>query len=141
VAARVALAGMRRVPNSGAPDGKVQNPLQLKAALQMGLLFQAELMARKLVRDHWGASGVSTSAFVLGLSDVDALTVSMARGIAPTLSPAIAATAIAIGVLANTGMKLGLAVVLGAPKFRAIAGGALALMLVAIGATLLILPH
>ena len=95
-------------------------------------------MAVFLVRDTWGQSGVFTSAAVLGLTDVDALTVSMTRGTATMASPVLAATAIAIGVLANTAMKLGLALFLGAPRFRAIAGGALALMLVAIAATLLL---
>jgi uncharacterized membrane protein (DUF4010 family) len=84
----------------------------------------------------WGASGVLTSAAVLGLTDVDALTVSMARGVAQTASPTIAATAIAVGVLANTGMKLGLALFFGSRRFRLIAGGALALMFIALGAAL-----
>jgi uncharacterized membrane protein (DUF4010 family) len=68
---------------------------------------------------------------------VDALTVSMTRGVAQTVSPVVAATAIAVGVAANTAMKLVLALFFGGPRFRAIAGGALALMLVAIGVTLL----
>jgi uncharacterized membrane protein (DUF4010 family) len=66
--------------------------------------------------------------------------VSMTRGAAGTVPPAVAAVAIAVGVLANTAMKLGLALFFGAPRFRAIAGGALASMLVAIGAALLLLP-
>lgn len=77
-----------------------------------------------------------TSAAVLGLTDVDALTVSMARGVAQTVSPAVAATAIAVGVMANTGIKLALALIFGSRRFRTIAGGALALMLVAILAAL-----
>jgi uncharacterized membrane protein (DUF4010 family) len=79
---------------------------------------------------------VFASAAVLGLTDVDALTVSMARGVAQTVSPVMAATAIAVGVLANTGMKLGLALFFGSRRFRLIAGGALAIMLVTLGATL-----
>ena len=78
------------------------------------------------------------SAAVLGLTDVDALTVSMAKEVALTISPAVAATAIAVGVLANTAMKLGLAIVLGGRTFRMIAGGALLVMLVAIGGALLV---
>ena len=105
----------------------------------MAILFQAVLMAVYLVSDAWGQSGVYTSAAVLGLTDVDALTVSMARGVAQTVSPGVAATAIAIGVLANTAMKLGLAVFFGGRRFRTIAGGALALMLVASGGALLLL--
>jgi uncharacterized membrane protein (DUF4010 family) len=48
----------------------------------------------------------------------------------------VAATAIAVGVLTNTGMKLALALFFGSRRFAAIAGGALVLMLVAIGAAL-----
>lgn len=139
VATLIAIAGARRIATAGAPDVSVRNPLQLGAALQMAVLFQAVLMGVHLVRNVWGQSGVLTSAAVLGLTDVDALTMSMARGVAATDSPAMAATAIAVGVLTNTAMKLGLAVVLGAPRFRAVAGGALALMLVAMGGTLLLL--
>ena len=80
-----------------------------------------------------------TSAAVLGLTDVDAVTVSMARGVAATASPAVVAIAIAVGVPAKA-MKLGLAVVFGAPRFRAIAAGSLALMLVAVGGALRLLP-
>jgi uncharacterized membrane protein (DUF4010 family) len=105
----------------------------------MAVLFQAVLMAVHLVGSVWGQSGVFTSAAVLGLTDVDALTMSMARGVAASQSEAVAATAIAVGVLANTAMKLGLAIFLGAPRFRTIAGGSLALMLVAAGGALLFL--
>ena len=141
VAALLAVVGVRRSPAAGAPDVPVRSPLQLGAALQMAVLFQAVLMAVHLVSNVWGQSGVFTSAAVLGLTDVDALTVSMARGVAAADSPAVAATAIAIGVLANTAMKLGLAVFFGAAQFRIIAGGALVLMLVAIGGALLVLPY
>lgn len=140
VAALVAVAGARRAPEAGPPEVSMRNPLQLAAALQMAVLFQAVLMAVHLAGDVWGQSGVLTSAAVLGLTDVDALTVSMARGVAATASPAAAGTAIAVGVLANTAMKLGLAVFLGAPVYRAIAGGSLALMLAVLGAALLLLP-
>ena len=137
VAALVAVAGTRRSLAEVPPDESLRNPLQLSAALQMALVFQAVLMAVHLAREAWGQSGVFTSAAVLGLTDVDALTVSMTRGVAQTVSPGVAATAIAVGVAANTAMKLALAVSLGSRRFQAIAGGALALMLVAIGVTFL----
>lgn len=137
VAALTAVAGARRSTQArGAPDVSLDNPLQLAGALQMAVLFQGVLMAVHIARQWWGASGVFTSAAVLGLSDVDALTVSMARGAASTISPAMAATAIAVGITANTGMKLGLALFFGSRRFRLIAGGALALMLVALGSAL-----
>jgi uncharacterized membrane protein (DUF4010 family) len=137
VATLAAVIGARRpAPAEHAPDVSLDNPLQLAGALQMAVLFQVVMMAVHIARESWGTSGVLTSAAVLGLTDVDALTVSMAKGAADTISPAIAATAIAVGVAANTGMKLGLALFFGSRRFRLIAGGALALMLVALGAAL-----
>jgi uncharacterized membrane protein (DUF4010 family) len=136
VAIAVAVAGALRSPREGAPEVPLRNPLQLAGALQMTVLFQAVLLAVYLARETWGASGVFTSAAILGLTDVDALTVSMTRDVAQTVSPAVAAIALAVGVLANTGMKLGLALFLGSRRFRAIAGGALALMFVALAAAL-----
>jgi uncharacterized membrane protein (DUF4010 family) len=138
VAGLVALVGARGSSGAAAPEVPVRNPLQLGAALQMALLFQAVLIAVYVIGDRWGRSGVFTSAAVLGLTDVDALTVSMARGVAASTSPATAAAAIAVGVLANTVMKLGLALVFGVPRFRTIAGGSLALMLATIVGALLL---
>jgi uncharacterized membrane protein (DUF4010 family) len=126
----------------GKRDDKVEprNPLQLGSALQMAGLFQIVLIVIHVARDAWGTSGVLASAAVLGLTDVDALTMSMSREVATSMSPAIAATGIAIGVLANTMMKLGLAVVLGNRTFKLITGGALALMFAALAVALWIRP-
>jgi uncharacterized membrane protein (DUF4010 family) len=134
VALIVAAAGALQSPAKAAPDVSMRNPLQLAGALQMAVLFQVVLLVVHIAREAWGTSGVLTTAAILGLTDVDALTVSMTRDVAQTVSQAIAATAIAVGVLANTGMKLGLAVFFGSPRFRALAGGALALMFLALGA-------
>jgi uncharacterized membrane protein (DUF4010 family) len=136
VAALVAAFGLRRSPAEQESSASLNNPLQLATALPMAVLFQVVLMVVFVAREWWGSSGVITSAAILGLTDVDALTASMARSVARTVSPAVAATAIAVGVLANTAMKLGLALFLGNRTFRLIAGGALALMLAALAAAL-----
>lgn len=131
VAAVVTAFGARQPTASAVSDVPQANPLQLRGALQMAVLFQGVLMAVNVARRVWGESGVFTSAAILGLTDVDALTVSMSRGVAQAVSPEVAATAIAIGVLTNTGMKLGLALLLGNRRFKMIAGGTLALMALA----------
>ena len=113
-----------------------ENPLQLRSALQMALLFQVVLMAVHLIQGRWGASGVWTSAAILGLTDVDALTVSMSRGVSATSSLQTAAIAIAIGVASNTVLKCGAAILFGDGAFRRIAGGALLLMTIVAIATL-----
>jgi uncharacterized membrane protein (DUF4010 family) len=136
VAAVATAIGTRRSPEGAAPELSQRNPLQLSAALQMAVLFQAVLMAINAIREFWGTAGVFPSAAVLGLTDVDALTVSMARDIALTISPAVAANAIAVGVLTNTVMKLGLALLFGIRGFKMLAGGVLLLMLVALAIAL-----
>jgi uncharacterized membrane protein (DUF4010 family) len=126
IAAVIAAVGARRPVTMAPQDETDRNPLQLSAALQMAVLFQVVLMAVHLAQ-QWGRSGVLSSAAVLGLTDVDALTMSMAR--APNLSVEIATLAIAIGVAANTALKLAIAMFFGSSRFRTIVGAALALML------------
>jgi len=139
VAALTAATGLRKSAAAGAPVLPQDNPLQLRAAIQMAILFQAVLMVVSFARETWGQSGVLTSAAVLGLTDVDALTVSMARGVAKTVSLETAATAIAVGVLANTAVKLGVVLVFGSTRFRTIVGGTLVLMIVTAAAALVFL--
>jgi uncharacterized membrane protein (DUF4010 family) len=86
---------------------------------------------------YWGDRGVLGTAGVLGLTDVDALTISMARQVAPAMSLQTAALAIAVGVLSNTALKLTIALVVGSPGYRRVAGGALFGMVTAAGLSLL----
>lgn len=137
IAALTAAWGIRTSASGGAPAARAGNPLQLRGAIQMAVLFQAVLMVVYLSRQMWGQSGVFTSAAILGLTDVDALTVSMARGVAGTVPPAVAAFAIAMGVLANTVLKLAVALIFGSRRFRPIVGGTLVLMIIAAAAVLL----
>jgi uncharacterized membrane protein (DUF4010 family) len=138
VAALTAAIGQRRPAAAGAPDLPQDNPLQLRAAMQMAVLFQGVIMLVSFARETWGQSGVLTSAAILGLTDVDALTVSMAREVAKTVSLEVAALAIAVGVLANTALKLGVALLFGGSRFRTIVGGTLVLMILTAGAALIL---
>ena len=58
------------------------------------------------------------SGAVVGLTDVDAVTVSMARMVREGVTPVRGAQAIAVACLANTLLKAGLVVVLGQGAFR-----------------------
>jgi uncharacterized membrane protein (DUF4010 family) len=115
----------------------VTNPLQLPVALQMAAIFQAVLTLVWFAGRYWGDRGIVGTATVLGLTDVDALTVSMARHVAPTVSLETAALAIAIGVFSNTVLKLTVAVFFGSTGFRRIAGATLLGMVVAAGVSLM----
>jgi uncharacterized membrane protein (DUF4010 family) len=108
----------------------LQNPLRLTSAIKMALAFQASLMLISYVSSTIGASGVLASAALLGLTDMDALTLSMSRlGTTPDLVR-LSARAIAIGLLGNAALKITLVIGLGASRYRWLAAmglGALAL--------------
>lgn len=108
-------------------DGDEDNPLRLGVAIRMALAFQVAIVVIGIVRAKWGTPGVYSTAAMLGLTDVDALTVSMSRS-QDGLSPDVAARAIAIGILANTALKMAIALTLGRHAFRRRAGASLAAM-------------
>jgi uncharacterized membrane protein (DUF4010 family) len=122
---------VRTAAAAPAPPGRrsalEQNPLALASALQMTVAFQLVLFAIGWVETHVGARGVLASATVLGLTDMDALTLSMARYGTGAQLP-VAAFAIGVGVLTNTGLKLALAAAVGRGAFRPRAVAGLALL-------------
>ena len=133
IVAAVAAAGLRTRDRGAAASSLLlsRNPLQVSAAVQMAILFQAVLTIVGIARARWGDAGTLATAAVLGLTDVDALTFSMTREVAPKGGLDTAALAIAIGVAANTFVKMTVALILGGPRFRAIVGGTLAAVMIA----------
>jgi len=95
----------------------VANPLRLTSALKMAIAFQVALSAIAFVRREFGDVGLYGTAAALGLTDVDALTVSMSSP-SSSLQPALAARVLTFGILSNTLMKLTLTLVLGRKAFR-----------------------
>ena len=115
-----ALAGLKASRSHGAAPPPPANPLQLRAALQMALVFQLVIWLTSLV-DRWGGpSGLLATGAFLGVTDVDALTISMAQLSGPAIP--LAAQAVGVGILANTLFKLGLALSLGSARYRLILG-------------------
>jgi uncharacterized membrane protein (DUF4010 family) len=111
-----------------------RNPLQLPVALQMAAIFQIVLLATNLARSYYGQAGILGTSFLLGAFEMDGLTLSMAQ-LTRTGTPIdVAVKAITIGLVANSIVKLGLAVSLGRGAFRPLAGVGLALMTLALAA-------
>jgi uncharacterized membrane protein (DUF4010 family) len=115
-----------------------RNPLQLGPALQMAVTFQIVLFAVQFVRRWFGDAGLVISGAVLGLTDVDALTLSMARGAGTGIDPGVAARAITVGVMSNCVMKAILSITLGTRAYGRLTTATLAVMVVAMGVALVI---
>lgn len=114
------------------------NPLQVVAALQMALLFQLVLFGVALATYYLGRAGIYGAAAVLGLADMDALTVSMAELTTKGSEPAVTARALLIGLASNTVVKLGLALVVGRGQFRLLTAAGLAAILLALVAAIVL---
>ncbi len=134
----VAYAVHRQRPSVAEAGPPERNPLRLAAAVRMTLAFALVLLVIPVVERLWGSGGVLGSAAVLGLTDMDALTYSMARLGESTGDAALAARAIGIGLVANTLAKLGLAVVVGTTRFRRTAAPALSALAISLLAGLLL---
>ncbi|HEU4993620.1 MAG TPA: DUF4010 domain-containing protein [Gemmatimonadaceae bacterium] len=122
------------VGESVAPAG---NPLRLWLAIRMALAFQLAMIAITYVRSHWALPGLYGTSAILGLTDMDALTVGMSRPV-EGIPAELAARAIAVGILANTLFKLTIAALLGASSFRARTVTGLALMGLTVGLALFV---
>ncbi len=125
-AAALALAFARvRVDGPKKPPREDASPLGLWAALKMVAAFQLVLLAIPYVQAVWGSAGVRSSAVLLGLTDMDALTFSMTRLGTDPDAVALGVDAILIGLLTNTIFKLVLALILGSGAFRRVVGSGL----------------
>ncbi len=132
----LAWGALRTHPAPGTVEDTDRNPLRLGTAIQMALAFQVVLLAIPAAERIWGQPGVLGSAAVLGMTDMDALTYSMARFGRETGSAALAARAIAIGVLSNTVVKLAITLGVGTPALRRTGAAALTALVLASAAGL-----
>ena len=119
IAAIAALLAYRRAGKKrGDAAGEVplRNPFSLMAAIRFALLFAVVLLAVKIVETHAPGRSVYAVAAIAGLTDVDAITLSMATSARDgTLAADVAANAIVIAALTNSLVKLGLVLAAGAP--------------------------
>jgi uncharacterized membrane protein (DUF4010 family) len=109
----------RQGPAARATVSAGANPFELGEAIRFGLLFGVVTFAAKAAQVYLGDAGLYLAGAVAGLTDVDAIALSMARLAAgDSGSHGVAARTIVIAVLANTLAKGGMAVFLGAPTLR-----------------------
>ena len=112
------LKWRRDATTSSPPPPMPRNPLGFVAALQMVVLFQMVWLAVDYAQRALGDVGLLASSLLLGMTDVDALTASIALRAGHVLQPAVAAQAIAAGIAANTMLKLAIALVVGERRFQ-----------------------
>jgi uncharacterized membrane protein (DUF4010 family) len=96
----------------------VSNPFELGAALRFALLFAAVLLGSRAATVHLGTAGTYAAGVLAGTTDVDAITLSMARFAANgAISGPVAATTIFLGAASNTLVKGAIGAVAGGWTF------------------------
>lgn len=87
---------------------------RLRPALLFGVVFEVVVLFSEYAHEWFGKSGVYATAFLSGLADVDAMTITLSKFAADgTISMQVATTGIVIAAIANTFGKAALAWLLG----------------------------
>ncbi len=116
------------------------NPFELGEAVKFGLLFGVVTILAKAAQYYLGSAGLYIAGAVAGLTDVDAIALSMANLAGQQADMVgVAARTILIAIMANTLTKTSMAASVGAPELRArILPPAIVLMASGVGAVILV---
>jgi uncharacterized membrane protein (DUF4010 family) len=115
------------------------NPAELKSALVFGALYALVIFAVGAAKQHLGSGALYGIAIISGLTDMDAITLSIARMVDEArIDPSNGWRLVLVASLSNLAFKAGIAIFLGGPRFgvRVLlafalgAAGGLALLLV-----------
>jgi uncharacterized membrane protein (DUF4010 family) len=111
---------------------EIENPLKLSTAIKFGLLFAVVLVVLEYAQSFLGSTGVYLTSFVSGLTDVDAIALSVTRLAASAqLASDVAGTAVVIAAVMNTVSKGAICYFSGTPELRRPVLRAFALMVLA----------
>ncbi|MEX1249037.1 MAG: MgtC/SapB family protein [Anaerolineales bacterium] len=136
-----AFAAFLLLSKRSAGQGNVQfnNPFDIREALRFGLLYAVILLISRSAQLYLGDQGVLVSSFLSGLTDVNAITLSLAELSRDGLSLQVATQGLVLAAMTNTVFKGLIVFRLGTPGLRrAILPAMLLMLAVGIGAVLLI---
>lgn len=134
--------GSKHVDRPEQSEVTVKNPFSLIAAIKFGLLFATVLLLVKFVQLYTHSQTLYLLAAVAGLTDVDAITLSMADYARSTSGGlTLAAGAITVAALSNTLVKCGMVILLGSRPLAKKLINATALILVSGGISIGLLSY
>ncbi len=121
-----------RPHQQSANPGSYRNPLSLKVAIQFAAIYALVVFAVKAASVHFGQAGILVASFISGLTDLDAIALSLSNLFKTgDVAIAFAGACIVLAAVANSVVKLALAWGVGERQLR----GRVALLM---GSTILI---
>lgn len=94
------------------------NPLDFKNAIMFGLQYVAILFLVYYANSYWGTKGLYISGLISGLSDVDAVNISVSKLSLVQISPSTASSVVLLAVMSNTIFKMGECIIKGSVTLR-----------------------
>ena len=91
----------------------LKNPLNFGTAIKFALFFAAVMLLVKYSSENFGESGTYIAGAISGVTDVDAITLSMAKMAKNGGSSSVAVNTILLAALSNTLVKFGIVLALG----------------------------
>ncbi len=107
----------RRARQDQAKGAKLENPFELKTALSFAVLFALVLLLTRAAQVFLGESGIFIASGLSGLTQLDAITLTLAKQVGEGLGLVVAVKGLALALMANSLFKAGLTISLGAPHF------------------------
>jgi uncharacterized membrane protein (DUF4010 family) len=102
-----------------ARSAEVHNPLNLRVAIQFAILYALIVLLVRWAQDVFGGAGLYVASFLSGLTDLDAISLSLAQlQKAGHLAAGEGVRALLIAAMANALLKAGIAVTLGSSTMR-----------------------
>lgn len=94
------------------------DPLNIKDAVFFGFLYSGILILVSYASSEYGAEGIYLSSAISALTDIDAITISVSKLGGDTINFLTAQNAILLATLANTIVKIGIALWFGSKKLK-----------------------
>jgi uncharacterized membrane protein (DUF4010 family) len=117
------------------------NPFELGPALTFGALYAVILLVARVAQMQFGDGGIYVSSVLAGLTDVDAITLTMAELSQPggEVTTGVASTAVTLAAMSNTVVKAGIVFSTGSPHLRKVVlPGFLLILAAGLGATFIL---
>ena len=112
----------RRDDNAQKPNLEIANPLALGTTIKLVLFIAVVMLAAEVLRDYLGNIGVILLAFLSGIADVDAITLSMAKLGGKDIALTTATLAILVAVATNPLAKAALTAWTGGARIGLLVG-------------------
>jgi uncharacterized membrane protein (DUF4010 family) len=97
------------------PPGK---PLNMQSALTFGVIYTLIILLVSYTNEYFGQSGMYISSVIAGLTDIDAITISVSKLAGNAISITTAQNAIILATISNTVIKIGISLWAGSMPLR-----------------------